>query len=50
MYRRGIKLNEFEKNVQSKNNDVIDSAKGFIFSFVFFVGIFTIGAVISYFF
>lgn len=43
-------MNEFEKDVQSKTNDVIDSGKGFVFSFIFFVGIFTIGAVISYLF
>lgn len=41
-------MNEFEQDVQSKGNDVIDSGKGFVFSFLFFVGIFTIGAVISY--
>lgn len=41
-------MNKFEQDVQSKGNDVIDSAKGFIFSFLFFMGIFTIGAVISY--
>lgn len=40
-------MNKFEENPQSKNNDVVDSIKGFTFSFVFFVLIFTIGAVIS---
>lgn len=40
-------MNDFEKDVQSKNNDVVDSIKGFGFSFLFFVLIFTIGAVIS---
>jgi len=40
-------MNEFEKEVQSKGNDVIGAAKGFIFSFVFFVIIFTIGVIIS---
>lgn len=40
-------MNEFEKDVQSKNNDVVDSIKGFTFSFVFFVLIFTIGVIIS---
>lgn len=40
-------MNEFEKDVQSKGNDVIDSGKGFIFSFLFFVIIFAIGVVIS---
>ncbi|GGB28908.1 YqzM family protein [Virgibacillus dakarensis] len=40
-------MNEFENDVQSKNNDVVDSIKGFGFSFVFFVLIFVIGVVIS---
>lgn len=43
----GILVNEFEKNVQSKRNDAIDSAMGFAFSFVFFALIFTIGTVIK---
>ncbi len=41
-------MNKFEQEVQSKNNDVVDSIKGFTFSFIFFVGIFAIGAIISY--
>lgn len=40
-------MNEFEKDPQSKNNDVIDAGLGFIFSFVFFVLIYVIGAIIS---
>lgn len=40
-------MNEFENNPQAKNNDVVDSIKGFTFSFVFFVLIFAIGVVIS---
>ncbi|TQS74599.1 YqzM family protein [Ornithinibacillus gellani] len=40
-------MNEFEKNVQSKNSDVVDSIKGFGFSFLFFVLIFAIGVTIS---
>lgn len=40
-------MNEFEKNVQSKNNDVVDSIKGFTISFVFFIFIFAIGVLIS---
>ncbi|WP_077327090.1 YqzM family protein [Virgibacillus siamensis] len=40
-------MNEFEKDVQSKNNDVVDSIKGFTFSFLFFVLIFAIGVTIS---
>ncbi|SFA69981.1 YqzM-like protein [Lentibacillus halodurans] len=46
-YIGGVKVNEFEKDVQSKNNDVVDSIKGFAFSFIFFVLIFAIGAAIN---
>ncbi|MFD2637498.1 YqzM family protein [Piscibacillus salipiscarius] len=38
-------MNEFENDVQSKNNDVVDSIKGFSFSFIFFLVIFFIGTV-----
>ncbi len=31
-----MKLNDFEKNVQSKRNDAVDSAVGFVVSFGFF--------------
>ncbi|MGM8213502.1 YqzM family protein [Virgibacillus sp. W0430] len=41
-------MNEFEKDPQSQGNDVIDSIKGFSFSFLFFILIFAVGAVISY--
>lgn len=44
----GIRMNEFEKDVQSKENDVIGAIKGFTFSFLFFVLIYVIGAVISH--
>ncbi|MDY0408495.1 YqzM family protein [Virgibacillus soli] len=40
-------MNDFEKDPQSKNSDVVDSIKGFTFSFLFFVLIFAIGVVIS---
>ncbi|WP_174613866.1 YqzM family protein [Virgibacillus ihumii] len=40
-------MNQFEKDVQSKNNDVVDSIMGFTFSFLFFVLIFAIGVTIS---
>jgi hypothetical protein len=40
-------VNEFEKNVQSKRNDAIDSGIGFVVSFGFFATIFIIGTVIS---
>ncbi|HLR66511.1 YqzM family protein [Virgibacillus alimentarius] len=40
-------MNEFENDVQSKNNDVSDSIIGFVTSFVFFVVLFAIGAIIN---
>ncbi|WP_017755851.1 YqzM family protein [Calidifontibacillus oryziterrae] len=40
-------MNEFEKNVQSKRNDAVDSGVGFIVSFGFFATIFIIATVIS---
>lgn len=40
-------MNDFEKDPQEKGNDVVASAKGFIFSFVFFGLIFAIGVVIN---
>ncbi|ASK63135.1 YqzM family protein [Virgibacillus phasianinus] len=42
-------MNEFENDVQSKNNDVVDSGLGFVYSFVFFVVIFFIGVFINFF-
>jgi hypothetical protein len=39
-------MNEFEKNVQSKRNDAVDSAVGFIVAFGFFSSLFIIGTVI----
>ncbi|MFD1018822.1 YqzM family protein [Thalassobacillus hwangdonensis] len=42
-------MNEFKKEIQSKNNDVIDSGLGFVFSFLFFFIIFGIGVAISVF-
>lgn len=45
----GITMNKFEQDTQSKNNDVVDSIKGFTFSFLFFFIIFVIGAAISVF-
>lgn len=41
-------MNEFEKNVQSKRNDAIDSGVGFIVSFGFFATMFIIATVIQY--
>lgn len=43
----GVSVNEFEKDAQSKNNDVVDSIKGFGFSFLFWIVLFAIGVVIS---
>lgn len=40
-------MNEFEKDPQSKNDDVVDSIKGFTFSFIFFALILAIGTTIS---
>lgn len=40
-------MNEFEKDVQSKNNDLIDAGIGFIVSFVFFSLIFLIGVIMK---
>lgn len=43
----GVVMNEFENDPQAKNSDVVDSIKGFGFSFIFFVLIFAIGVTIS---
>lgn len=40
-------MNEFEKNVQSKRNDAIDSGVGFMVSFGFFATMFIIATVIK---
>jgi hypothetical protein len=40
-------VNEFEQDVQSKRNDFIDSAVGFIVSFGFFATIFILAGVIK---
>ncbi|MGN1386764.1 MAG: YqzM family protein [Bacillus sp. (in: firmicutes)] len=40
-------MNPFEKDVQSKTNDVSDSAIGFIVSFGFFATMFIIATVIQ---
>jgi hypothetical protein len=41
-------VNEFEKDVQSKRNDAIDSGVGFIVSFGFFAILFIIATVIKF--
>lgn len=43
----GIEMNEFENDPQSKNNDVVDSIHGFLWSTIFFLLIFFIGVFIS---
>ncbi|GAA0330713.1 YqzM family protein [Oceanobacillus sp. FSL W8-0428] len=40
-------MNEFEKDPQYKGSDVVDSIKGFTFSFLFFFIIFAVGVTIS---
>ncbi len=45
--RRGIKVNHFEKDVQNKRNDAIDSGVGFGVSFGFFAIMFIIATVIK---
>ncbi|MEG9297214.1 YqzM family protein [Mangrovibacillus sp. Mu-81] len=40
-------MNQFEKNVQSKRNDAVDSGVGFIVSFGFFATMFVIATVIQ---
>ncbi|MBD1382080.1 YqzM family protein [Metabacillus arenae] len=40
-------MNEFEKNVQSKRNDVVDSGVGFVVTFGFFALIFAIATAIK---
>ncbi|RLQ98159.1 YqzM family protein [Falsibacillus albus] len=41
-------MNEFEKNVQSKTNDAVESGVGFGVSFGFFTLMFIIATVIKY--
>lgn len=43
----GCGMNDFEKDVQSKRNDFVDSLNGFNYSFLFFAIIFIIGVVIK---
>lgn len=40
--------NEFEKNVQSKRNDILDSGVAFIVTFGFFMTIFIIAQAIGF--
>jgi hypothetical protein len=43
----GVCVNEFEKNVQSKRNDAVDSGVGFFVSFGFFATLFIIATAIK---
>lgn len=43
----GVYMNEFEKDVNTKRGDVVDSGVGFVVSFVFFALIFVIATVID---
>ncbi|MBA2873547.1 YqzM family protein [Thermaerobacillus caldiproteolyticus] len=42
-------MNEFEKDVQSKRNDAVDSAVGFMVSFGFFATMFIIATLVKFF-
>lgn len=42
-------MSEFEKNVQCKRNDAIDSGVGFVVSFVFFTVLFVIATLVDVF-
>jgi YqzM-like protein len=41
-------VNTFEKNVQSKRNDAVDSGVGFAVSFGFFATLFIIAAIVEF--
>ncbi|MCM3637351.1 MULTISPECIES: YqzM family protein [Bacillales] len=41
-------MNEFEHDVQSKRNDLIDSGIGFIVAFVAFSAIFVIATIVDF--
>ena len=43
----GVAMNEFEHDVQSKRNDLIDSGIGFVVAFVAFSAIFVIATIID---
>ncbi|TLS39341.1 YqzM family protein [Pseudalkalibacillus caeni] len=40
-------MNEFEKDVQSKGNDALESGAGFVWSFLFFSIIFFVAVIIK---
>lgn len=41
-------MNEFEHDIQSRTNDFIDSAIGFVIPFGFFASVFIIATVIDF--
>lgn len=41
-------MNEFEHDVQSKRNDFLDSAVGFIVAFVAFSAIFVVATIVEF--
>ncbi|MBD7983098.1 YqzM family protein [Sporosarcina sp. Sa2YVA2] len=41
-------MNEFEQDVQSKRNDLIDSGVGFVVAFVAFSAIFVIATIVDF--
>lgn len=43
----GVAMNEFEHDVQSKRNDLIDSGVGFVVAFVAFSAIFVIATIVD---
>lgn len=45
----GIQMSEFEKSVQCKRNDAVDSGVGFIVSFGFFATLFIIATLVDVF-
>jgi len=44
----GVIMNPFEKDVQCKRNDAIDSGVGFLVSFLFFAFMYVIAVVIEF--
>lgn len=44
----GVAMNEFEHDVQSKQNDFIDSAIGFVVPFIAFSTIFIIATIVEF--
>jgi hypothetical protein len=45
----GVQVNQFEKEVQSKRNDAVDSGVGFVVSFGFFATLFIMATIVQFF-